>query len=99
MEHPRSVSQDAQVASRHSGGGGGGGSLASACLAAPAVPVLHLAWGYRVIVAHHCFLLSFISLPAVGLRPVQLGQGGTQSWTVSTGLHTVLAGSGTLTVG
>lgn len=30
------------------------GFLAFACLAAPAVPALHLAWGDRVIVAHHC---------------------------------------------
>lgn len=54
-----------------------GGSLASACLAAPAVSALHLAWGDRVIVAHHCFLLSLISLPALGLRPGHLGQGCT----------------------
>lgn len=43
------------------------GSLASACLAAPAVSALHLAWGDGVTVAHHCSLL-------IGLTPI-VGQG------------------------
>lgn len=44
--------------------------------------------GVTVITAHHCCLLSLISLPDVGLGPGQLGQ-----------RCTVFAASGTLIVG
>lgn len=49
------------------------GSLASACLAIPAVCALHLAWGHGVTTAHHCSS-SLVSLLFVGPEPRQLGQ-------------------------
>lgn len=58
------------------------GSLASACLAAPAVSALHLAWGDGVTVAHHCSLLigltPFCGPGARTVRTVRV----TQSWLV-----------------
>lgn len=70
MEHPRSVSQDGTRWPCCHFSGVGLWHLLAWLLLLCLIP--HLAWGHGVIAAHHCFLLSLISLPVVGLGPGEL---------------------------